>query len=78
MTECLFLYPPNEVRLFPAERWLFCNHHQVGLNWAEIMYQAVSLDSIFVWFVWGFFMAMGWVLGSWAMNRLFGLMKVKV
>jgi hypothetical protein len=28
------------------------------------MYQAVTLDAIFVWFVWGFFMALGWVLGS--------------
>lgn len=37
------------------------------------MYQAVSLDAIFVWFVWGFFMALGWVLGSWVMERLLGL-----
>ena len=36
------------------------------------MYQAVTLDAIFVWFVWGFFMALGWVLGSWVMNWLLG------
>ncbi|MGB6921167.1 MAG: hypothetical protein WBD92_08490, partial [Methylovirgula sp.] len=29
----------------------------------QMMYQAVTLDAIFVWFVWGFFMALGWVLG---------------
>ena len=37
-----------------------------------MMYQAVSLDAIFVWFVWGFFMALGWVLGSWVMDWILG------
>ena len=41
------------------------------------MYQAVTLDAIFVWFVWGFFMALGWVLGSWCMERLLGLVSAR-
>jgi hypothetical protein len=41
------------------------------------MYQAVTLDAIFVWFVWGFFMALGWVLGSWVMERLLGLVNAR-
>lgn len=36
------------------------------------MFEVVTVDSIFVWFVWGFFMALGWVLGSWCMERLLG------
>jgi hypothetical protein len=48
-------------------------HHQGG----QPMYQAVTLDAIFVWFVWGFFMALGWVLGSWVMERLLGLVNAR-
>jgi hypothetical protein len=27
---------------------------------------------ILVWFLWGFFMAIGWVLGTWIANQIIG------
>lgn len=36
------------------------------------MTEAVSLNSIFVWFVWGLFMGFGWTLGSWLMSKILG------
>jgi hypothetical protein len=39
------------------------------------MFEAISANSIIVWFVWGFFMALGWALGAWVMGRLLGYMK---
>ncbi len=33
----------------------------------------MSLEQIFEWFVWGFFMSMGWVLGTWLMGWITGL-----
>lgn len=33
---------------------------------------AITLYVILVWFLWGFFMAIGWVLGSWIANQLIG------
>jgi hypothetical protein len=41
------------------------------------MFEAISANSIVVWFVWGFFMALGWTLGAWVMARLLGYMKWK-
>lgn len=34
------------------------------------MVQAVSLNMLLVWFVWGLFMGLGWTLASWLLNRL--------
>lgn len=34
------------------------------------MLTTITLTSIAVWFVWGFFMALGWTLGSWIMSRI--------
>jgi hypothetical protein len=31
---------------------------------------SITLYVVLVWFLWGFFMALGWVLGSWIMNQL--------
>jgi hypothetical protein len=39
------------------------------------MFEVISANAIFVWFVWGIFMAMGWALGTWIMGRLLGFMK---
>ena len=33
----------------------------------------ITANAILVWFVWGFFMAMGWVLGTWLMELLLGM-----
>jgi hypothetical protein len=33
------------------------------------MFEVISANSNLVWFVWGFFMALGWTLGSYAMDR---------
>lgn len=41
------------------------------------MFEVISANAIIVWFVWGFFMALGWTLGSWVMTRLLGYMKWK-
>lgn len=30
----------------------------------------ISLIQILVWFLWGFFMGMGWTIGAWLINRL--------
>lgn len=34
------------------------------------MIQVISANALLVWFVWGFFMALGWTLGAWAMSRI--------
>lgn len=33
----------------------------------------ITANAILVWFVWGFFMALGWVLGRLVMDTLLGL-----
>jgi hypothetical protein len=37
------------------------------------MFQVISANALLVWFVWGFFMALGWALGTWIMERLLGM-----
>jgi len=37
------------------------------------MVPEISANALLVWFVWGFFMALGWALGTWAMARLTGM-----
>jgi hypothetical protein len=37
------------------------------------MVPVISANALLVWFVWGLFMAMGWVLGRWIMEWLIGL-----
>jgi hypothetical protein len=39
----------------------------------RVMFPEVTANALLVWFVWGFFMAMGWVLGTWIMERLLGM-----
>lgn len=34
------------------------------------MAATLSLWTILVWFVWGFFMALGWTLGAWLMSKV--------
>lgn len=31
----------------------------------------LSLMSILIWFLWGFFMGIGWTIGSYLINRVF-------
>lgn len=33
----------------------------------------ITANALLVWFVWGFFMALGWVLGTWVMELLLGM-----
>ena len=35
-----------------------------------MMVPALSLYVILVWFLWGFFMGLGWWLANWIMGRL--------
>jgi hypothetical protein len=37
------------------------------------MFPVVTANALLVWFVWGFFMALGWVLGTWIMEWLLGM-----
>jgi hypothetical protein len=39
-----------------------------------LMVPAVSAYALLVWFVWGFFMALGWALGTVAMGWLLGFL----
>lgn len=32
--------------------------------------------AVLVWFLWGFFMALGWALGTWIMAQLLGVVRV--
>jgi hypothetical protein len=32
----------------------------------------ITIYVVPVWFLWGFFMAIGWVLGTWIMNQILG------
>lgn len=34
------------------------------------MLTVISGYSLLVWFVWGFFMGLGWTLAAWLMNKL--------
>lgn len=34
------------------------------------MAQTISLNSILVWFVWGFFMGAGWTLAAWLLGKI--------
>ena len=34
------------------------------------MQDAISLNAIAMWFVWGFFMGAGWTFASWLIGRL--------
>lgn len=34
------------------------------------MIMTITPNALLVWFVWGFFMGLGWTLGSWLMSRL--------
>lgn len=31
---------------------------------------AITIYAVLVWFLWGFFMAIGWVLGTWIINQI--------
>jgi hypothetical protein len=32
----------------------------------------ITIYVVLVWILWGFFMAIGWVLGTWIMNQILG------
>lgn len=32
----------------------------------------ITANALLVWFVWGFFMALGWTLGAWIMGLILG------
>jgi hypothetical protein len=40
------------------------------------MFEVISANSIIVWFVWGFFMALGWALGTWVMTWILGYVRL--
>ncbi len=37
------------------------------------MFTIITANALLVWFAWGFFMALGWVLGTWIMEALLGM-----
>jgi hypothetical protein len=43
-------------------------------DWRISMVPAISANSLLVWFVWGMFMALGWVLGTFVMEWLLGFL----
>jgi hypothetical protein len=43
-----------------------------ALAGGQPMFEVISANSILVWFVWGFIMALGWTLGAWAIEHLLG------
>lgn len=34
------------------------------------MTMAITLNSILVWFVWGFFMGAGWTIAAWLLSKV--------
>ena len=34
------------------------------------MTQTISLNAIALWFVWGFFMSLGWTLAAWLLGKV--------
>lgn len=34
------------------------------------MTQTLSTNALLVWFVWGFFMSLGWTLAAWLLGRV--------
>ena len=36
------------------------------------MVTVITLNTLFVWFLWGFFMGIGWAIGTWVINKLLG------
>jgi hypothetical protein len=34
------------------------------------MASTITMNALLVWFVWGFFMGLGWTLAAWLVNRL--------
>jgi hypothetical protein len=39
----------------------------------RLMFTIITANALLVWFVWGFVMALGWVLGTWVMEWLLGM-----
>lgn len=39
----------------------------------SFMVPVISANALLVWFVWGFFMALGWVLGTAVMELVLGM-----
>lgn len=37
-----------------------------------MVFATITVYALLTWFLWGFFMALGWALGTWIMNRLLG------
>lgn len=37
------------------------------------MITTISANALLVWFIWGFFMALGWTLGAWIMSKLLAM-----
>ena len=38
----------------------------------KMMVPAITLYVVLVWFLWGFFMALGWAVGTWIAGQLIG------
>lgn len=39
----------------------------------KMIVPAISLYVVLVWFLWGFFMALGWAVGTWIAGQLLGM-----
>jgi len=40
---------------------------------AILIVPAITLYVVLVWFLWGFFMALGWAVGTWIAGQLIGM-----
>jgi hypothetical protein len=47
-----------------AQRWISQE--------AKLIVPAITLYVVLVWFLWGFFMALGWAVGTWIAGQLLG------
>jgi hypothetical protein len=34
------------------------------------MTPAITMNALLIWFVWGFFMGLGWTIAAWLLNRM--------
>jgi hypothetical protein len=40
---------------------------------AQLIVPAITIYVVLAWFLWGFFMALGWALGTWIAGQLIGM-----
>jgi hypothetical protein len=55
---------------------IFCYPACAAQRWfsqeAKLIVPAITLYVVLVWFLWGFFMGLGWAIGTWIAGQLLG------